>query len=531
MHPLKRENRPKARGAAAPPSFACEMSVPCPTEAEAEAILAELRRTIDPETKKPFEAENSRADPAYIRAALAVRRCHPRAQKKNGEPNYSGAARMCIDPGQLRSNSAGGLVQGWVTKLKRFEHFRNQASLATELGQMCPEELLSFGAPTEGPPSSFNIASPPMTATSEHESDGQAKVKIESDGQSPTPAPTAAPLTGKRVLIKGVVARPELNGTHGTALKWLGDERGRYGVRLGDDTEVALKPVNLEEAKDQSVDEDLESDGESLRSLLEWCEKHSQLHQDQGPVGSDEENPLVARITQGMRSVSTNEIGALVTIHDGGPAARVGRIVAPTDDEHYEVTVGASNETVHISQLSELYYETPSSLSFTTELGEFHDDVPVAWTASSSDAARLEMLRESHTPCLGLKIDGAGIWVAYSTREIGENNTLAYNTLADLDCPSTEYVRVQMVLLGRDRRIQDEFSQDHLGEPFLVKRELYEVNIAEPLWADFEASSNRRISLNVGEFVGVRTRLQIEAMLGTGRGTEVLRYSVPRPAS
>ena len=109
-------------------------------------------------------------------------------------------------------------------------------------------------------------------------------------------------------------------------------------------------------------------------------------------------------------------------------------------------------------------------------------------------------------------------------------NTLAYNTLADLDCPSTEYVRVQMVMLGRDRRIQDEFSQDHLGEPFLVKRELYEVNIAEPLWADFAGSSNRRISLTVGEIVGVRTRLQIEAMLGTGRGTEV-RYSVPRPAS
>lgn len=56
-----------------------------------------------------------------------------------------------------------------------------------------------------------------------------------------------------------------------------------------------------------------------------------------------------------------------------------------------------------------------------------------------------------------------------------------------------------------------------------MKRELYEVNIAEPSWTDFAASSNLRINLNVGEIVGVRTRLQIEAMLGTGRGTDTLR--------
>ena len=162
------------------------MSVPRPTEAEALLVLAELRRTIYPETAEPFETECSRADPAYIQAALAVRRCHPGAQKANGWPNYSAAARMFIDkPG---ATSAGDLVKCWVTKLERLEHVRNQTSLATDLGQMCPEELpgelLSLGALTEGPPSSFNIASPPMTATSEHESDGQAKVKIESDGES-----------------------------------------------------------------------------------------------------------------------------------------------------------------------------------------------------------------------------------------------------------------------------------------------------------------------------------------------------------
>lgn len=67
------------------------------------------------------------------------------------------------------------------------------------------------------------------------------------------PTPTSAPLTGKRVLIKGLAARPELNGTYGTALTWS-EARGRYGVRLADGTDVALKPANLEAAKDQSAD-------------------------------------------------------------------------------------------------------------------------------------------------------------------------------------------------------------------------------------------------------------------------------------
>ena len=67
------------------------------------------------------------------------------------------------------------------------------------------------------------------------------------------PTPTAAPLIGKRVLIKGLAARPDLNGTHGAALTYS-DERGRYGVRLADGTDVALKPASLEAAKDQSAD-------------------------------------------------------------------------------------------------------------------------------------------------------------------------------------------------------------------------------------------------------------------------------------
>ena len=67
------------------------------------------------------------------------------------------------------------------------------------------------------------------------------------------PKPTIAPLIGKRVLISGLVGRPELNGTHGTAVVWS-EERGRYGVRLPGGADVLLKPANLEAAKDQSAD-------------------------------------------------------------------------------------------------------------------------------------------------------------------------------------------------------------------------------------------------------------------------------------
>ena len=198
--------------------------------------------------------------------------------------------------------------------------------------------------------------------------------------------------------------------------------------------------------------------------------------------------------------------------------------MAAADDEHYEVTVGASHEIVHISQLSE-YYGHEAQGNFVEEVARVFDSMPFERVFDNlpSDAARLKMLRESHTPCLGLRIDDAGIWQALYLREVNAGEMSHYSTLADLECPSTEYVNVQMVMLGPDRSIQDEFSQDHLGEPFLVKRELYEVNIAKPSWTDFAASSNRRISLNVGEVVGVRTRLQIEAMLGTGRGTGTLR--------
>ena len=179
--------------------------------------------------------------------------------------------------------------------------------------------------------------------------------------------------------------------------------------------------------------------------------------------------------------------------------------MAAADDEHYEVAVGESNETVHISHLRE-YIGHPAQ--FLLEVGRTDSML--------SDAAHLKMLRESHTPCapcLGLRTDDAGIWQAFALREIKGGETSHYSTLADIDCPSTEYVNVQMVMLGPDRSILAEFKQDHLGELFLVKRELYEVNIAEPSWSDFAASSSRRINLNVGEMVGVRTRLQIEAMI------------------
>ena len=62
-------------------------------------------------------------------------------------------------------------------------------------------------------------------------------------------------LTGKRVLISGVVGRPELNGTHGIATVWIEVGGGRYAVRLHDGTDVLLSPANLDAAQHQSVDD------------------------------------------------------------------------------------------------------------------------------------------------------------------------------------------------------------------------------------------------------------------------------------
>ena len=53
-----------------------------------------------------------------------------------------------------------------------------------------------------------------------------------------------APLVGNQVLVHGLVAKPELNDSTGTAAGW-DSERGRYSVRLQDGSTVALKPANL----------------------------------------------------------------------------------------------------------------------------------------------------------------------------------------------------------------------------------------------------------------------------------------------
>jgi serine/threonine protein kinase len=51
------------------------------------------------------------------------------------------------------------------------------------------------------------------------------------------------PLLGRRVVINGLVAKPELNGRAGTAVSF-DDDKGRYLVEL-DDTSLMIKPCNL----------------------------------------------------------------------------------------------------------------------------------------------------------------------------------------------------------------------------------------------------------------------------------------------
>ena len=53
------------------------------------------------------------------------------------------------------------------------------------------------------------------------------------------------PLLGRRVIINGLVAKPQLNGSTGTALSF-DDVKGRYCVELDDtSTTIMIKPCNL----------------------------------------------------------------------------------------------------------------------------------------------------------------------------------------------------------------------------------------------------------------------------------------------
>jgi hypothetical protein len=51
-------------------------------------------------------------------------------------------------------------------------------------------------------------------------------------------------LLGRRVVINGLVAKPELNGRTGTAVSF-DDDKGRYSVELDDTSSFMIKPCNL----------------------------------------------------------------------------------------------------------------------------------------------------------------------------------------------------------------------------------------------------------------------------------------------
>ena len=60
------------------------------------------------------------------------------------------------------------------------------------------------------------------------------------------------PLLGRSVLVSGLIARPELNGTRGVAVTYNA-ETGRYNVRMPQGEVIALKPTNLAAATEGST--------------------------------------------------------------------------------------------------------------------------------------------------------------------------------------------------------------------------------------------------------------------------------------
>jgi hypothetical protein len=52
------------------------------------------------------------------------------------------------------------------------------------------------------------------------------------------------PLVGRRVVINGLVGKPDLNGRTGTAVRF-DDDKERYAVQLHDTSSFMIKPCNL----------------------------------------------------------------------------------------------------------------------------------------------------------------------------------------------------------------------------------------------------------------------------------------------
>ena len=109
----------------------------------------------------------------------------------------------------------------------------------------CVQELLEAGASTELRNKDDN------TALQEAENTDHAAIaKLLRQHAATPPASVAAPtpnLSGRRVRIGGLQARPELNGRCGVAGRFDA-AKGRYEVAVGGGAEaVLLKPANLQE--------------------------------------------------------------------------------------------------------------------------------------------------------------------------------------------------------------------------------------------------------------------------------------------
>jgi len=105
-----------------------------PTLAEADYLLREMRSTINPRTRKPFDTVNSRASLDHIRAALAFRLGLPAVRLINGKKCFQKAAKSILPEEKINSNS-GTLVKKWYMKIEMLEQAKEQSTLATDLEQ------------------------------------------------------------------------------------------------------------------------------------------------------------------------------------------------------------------------------------------------------------------------------------------------------------------------------------------------------------------------------------------------------------
>ena len=123
-----------------------------------------------------------------------------------------------------------------------------------------------------------------LRAYAERETPGHPANNAAAPVETTSTTASEAPLVGKRVTISGILARPELNGSHGRALSF-DEAKSRYTVALDNGREtLALKASNLTVAHATFAGSDASLYGAGTRVRIRNLTSSLQLNECGGTV-------------------------------------------------------------------------------------------------------------------------------------------------------------------------------------------------------------------------------------------------------